>query len=99
MDTQDLQAIIALVTLAPVIALEHNLFGQWWKRYELARRGMGIGTVLAWLGVLAYFGGIDGRTWLVFVLGFGVAAGVLVLMRTNESAKTNEHAHDELCDG
>jgi uncharacterized membrane protein len=58
------------------VGLEHWKLAHRWRRRELERRAVGIGTVLGWAIPLWAFGVIDVNTWLILVFGF-IAAGAM----------------------
>lgn len=68
-----------------VVAVEHQLFAHSWRRHELARRVMGIGTVMG-LGLLwvRRLSGVS--AWLLLMAGFGSAGAVVAGMYTQETA-------------
>ena len=82
--------IIAYLILATIIAVEHRLFAYRWRHYELARRTMGIATVLAWALLLALNGHIDTYTWTIITVAFGIAGAMIGALYTNEAARRRE---------
>ena len=61
-----------LLVLTATIA-ETYTYGRWWQRNEFARWAMGIGTVLLF-AIIPIAAGSDGvTTWLLIVVGFGLA--------------------------
>jgi threonine/homoserine efflux transporter RhtA len=76
-----------LLVLAAITFVEHLLFAKRWKHQELARRTMGIATVLALALPLAIRGVIDANTWLTILFAFGVAGAVTAgLYKLEEAA-------------
>ena len=82
--------IIAYLALAAVIFTEHRLFAYRWRHYELARRTMGIATVLGWALLLALTGHIDPYTWTIIAVAFGIAGAMIGALYTNEAARQRE---------
>jgi len=78
------ETLVYFVGLALVIALEHWIFGRRWRRFELARRTMGIATVLGLAWPLVQVGVLDFCTWFLLVCGFGVAGAVTAGLYTWE---------------
>lgn len=59
-----------------VITAEHFTFGRWWKHNEMARRTMGIITVLGLATPFVFFTDfLDVTTYIVISLGFLFAGG------------------------
>lgn len=67
-----IRRISYITALVRLIAYEHDTFGRRWKDYELARRAMGILTVMAWaLPLVRRERGIG--AWFTILGGFMVA--------------------------
>ena len=65
-----------LILTLGVITAEHFTFGRWWKHNEMARRTMGIITVLGLLAPFVFFFDVlDVKTFTIVCLGFLVAGG------------------------
>jgi hypothetical protein len=72
-----------------VVAVEHKVFAHSWRRNELARRTMGIATVMG-LGLL-WVRRLNGfSAWLLLLAGFGSAGAVVSAMYTQEWAAAKE---------
>ena len=82
--------ILAYLTLAAVIFIEHRLIAYRWRHYELARRTMGIATVLGWALLLALHGDIDLYSWIIVAVAFGIAGAMVGALYTNEAARRRE---------
>ena len=82
--------LIKYLALATVIYIEHRLFAYRWRHYELARRTMGIATVLAWALILALCGIIDLYSWTVIAVAFGIVGAMIGALYTNEAARRRE---------
>ncbi len=67
-----IRRISFIAALARLIAYEHDTLGRRWKDYELARRGVGILTVMVWaLPLVRRERGIG--AWFTILAGFMVA--------------------------
>ena len=82
--------IIAYLTLGAVILIEHRLFAYRWRHYELARRTLGIATVLFWALLLAIHGIINLYSWTIIAIAFGIAGALIGALYTNEAARQRE---------
>ena len=87
---------VAAVGITLSIVIEHLLVGKRWKRYEYARRAMGIVTVFVWLGFLAVHGIVDPHTIEIAFAAFGLAGATLGIMVIVEKTKTADQARAEL---
>ena len=97
MSDQELAQVAAvLFGLGATVALEHILLGKLWKRYELARRVMGIATVLGWLFFAVLMGALDLATWLVALFAFGTAGAIVGLCVICEKASITRRAEGDL---
>lgn len=85
---------VALSAIA--IGVEHRLIFRKWRRNELARWGLGIGTILSLGALFVFLGAIEFRTWAVIATAFGMAAVVRYLMAVNESEGEAEKKAREL---
>ena len=95
-ETNLIHITVAAVGITLSIVGEHVLFGKRWKRYEYARRAMGIVTVFVWLGYLVACGVIDAHTIEIAFVAFGLAGATLGIMATVEKTKTADQARAEL---
>lgn len=81
--------LLYLAVLAAVICAEHVAFAARWKRHELARRTLGIATVMVGAFPLAAAGLIDAATWLWLFAAFGVAGAVTAGLYTLRAAESH----------
>ena len=95
-ETNLIHITVAAVGITLSIVIEHLLVGKRWKRYEYARRAMGIVTVFVWLGFLAVHGIVDTHTVEISFVAFGLAGATLGIMATAEKTKTANQARAEL---
>lgn len=80
------QIIVFMATVGAATTVEHYTIGRRWKNNELARRAVGIATVMAASFPLTLTGTITVASWVVFMFGF-LAAGtakVGLTIRENE---------------
>jgi uncharacterized membrane protein len=68
--------VIYWLVLITVIVVEYALLAERWERYELARRAVGIATVMLGALPLVGLGYLDWWTWLILFVGFLVAGTV-----------------------
>lgn len=85
-DLDLLSIALYLIVVAASVAIEHLGLAYRWRRRELARRTLGIATVLGWAVPLWVFGIIDFDTWLILLFGFGVAGAVTGYLYTDKHA-------------
>jgi hypothetical protein len=74
------------VLLAIIITIEHIIFALVLKWPELARRTMGIATVLGLAFPLALRGYISIATWFFFVFAFGLCGAIVAFVYTLEAS-------------
>lgn len=76
MSESEFMVAIYFFILGTVISVEHFTVGRWLKHNELARRGIGIVTVLGLAAPFVFFADLmDITTFLIICGGFLVAAG------------------------
>lgn len=75
-----------LALLAIAIVCEHLLVYEPWRKHELARRVLGIGTVMAFALLLAIAGVIDVSTWAFIMAAFGVAGAITGALHISRQA-------------
>lgn len=78
--------VIYWIILAAVIYLEHRKLAYRWRHYELARRTLGIATVMLGAFPLVCVGVLDPFTWLVIFVGFGIAGAIVGSLYTHKAA-------------
>lgn len=78
-----------LILVAFVIPIEHLAFGRhpYFADREMARRAIGIGTVMALALFPVALGGLDFLTWAALLAGFVLAGAVLGIMIWLEERK------------
>lgn len=81
---------LTYVVLAVVIYLQHVTLGRRWAHNEVARRALGICTVMGAFVPLAATGIIDLVTWAVVLGGFVIAGGVIGVCWADEDARERE---------
>lgn len=91
-----IEHILYLAAIAVIIPLEHRLFARAWKNYELARRVMGIATVMGLALPLALTGHLDWTTWLYLMAAFCLAGAITATMYTSEKAAADQHRASSL---
>ena len=82
--------LLTLAILGVVIYVQHVTLGRRWQRNEIARRVLGIVTVMGALVPLAAARIIDIVTWAVILGAFIVAGGVIGLCWAEEGARAAE---------
>lgn len=94
MNIINLQTAIYLCLTALAVILEHLTFGKWWEDNELARRTMGIMTIMALAVPFVALGVMDGITWLMILFAFGTAGAVKtgLVVYENERIKARNAA-------
>ena len=88
--------LLTLAILGVVIYAQHVTLGRRWRHNEIARRTLGIGTVMAFLAPLAATGIIDIWTWAVTLAAFIVAGGVVAFCWAEEDALERERKLDAM---
>lgn len=77
-----LSASIYITLAVAAVVIEHRTFGRWWAHNELARRTMGIATVMGLAMPFVLLGVLDLITWLMILFAFGAAgatkAGLMI---------------------
>ena len=81
--------------LAVVVYLQHITLGRRWHHNEVARRTLGIATVMGALAPLAATGIIDIVTWAVTLGAFIIAGGVIGVCWADEDARERERRTSE----
>jgi len=76
--------------LAVVIYLQHVTLGRRWQRNEIARRTLGIVTVMGALVPLAAARIIDIVTWAVILGAFVIAGGIVGICWADEGERERE---------
>ena len=85
-DYETFMILFYLLLTLGVITAEHFTFGRWWKHNEMARRTMGIITVLGLAAPFVFFTDfLDVTTYIVISLGFLVAGGTKLFLVQNEN--------------
>lgn len=84
MDEKFIGGLIFILLVTAVVAIESVTFGRWWKRNEIARRILGVGTVFTLALPFVAVGLIDFRTWLILLFAFGFAFITMYLIHTHE---------------
>ena len=79
-----------LLVLALTIGLEHQLVGRLWRRHELARRILGISTVMGLAVPLLLADVLDWLTWIILMAGFIIAGCIVGFSNVWESARREE---------
>jgi amino acid transporter len=79
-----------LALIAISVAFLHLKYYQKWRRHELARRTIGIATVLGFAAILALFNVIDRLSVAVIIVGFGVAGAVTGFFHTQAAAEQEQ---------
>lgn len=90
------ETVAFLILVAFTVAIEHMAFGRHpaWKGREMARRAIGIGTVLALALIPVGLGSLDGMTWAVILAGFLLAGAVMAVMSYREKGQLREVRRD-----
>lgn len=86
MEKKIIWTIIYTGLVALIVWLEHHRYAQRWRRRELARRTMGIGTVLGLAVILPIAGVFDWTSYIIMWIGFGVAGAVTAYHYTQKEA-------------
>jgi|GEM_PF-3802192 len=84
--------IAYMIAIVATISIEHHLFAHRWRRHELARRTLGIATVLGLAAPLALCGAIDLTTYIVLWCGFGTAGAVTAFFYVCKRASNEARA-------
>lgn len=84
------------LTVAVIIWIEHKVVGNLWRKHELARRIMGIVTVMGLSIPLLLRGLLDWGTWLLLLGGFAVAGVITGFAYIWEAAKGDEQKKRDL---
>lgn len=81
--------VVYFLLILFVIPIEHLAFGRHpkWKPREMARRAIGIGTVMALALIPVILGGLDWLTWLMLLAGFLLAGGIMAVMTWRENGQ------------
>jgi hypothetical protein len=87
--------IAYVAAVAVIVFVEHRIFSTRWRRRELARRTLGIATVLVLAFPLVIAGIFDLITYTWIWLGFGVAGALTALLYTNERIAAAEKKRGE----
>lgn len=86
------------ILLAVAIALEYRYIYPLWRRRELARRTLGIITVMGGAYPLAEAGVIDRRTWWTLFNAFGIAGAITSALHLTRDARAAQRARQEVMD-
>ncbi|MCA9935969.1 MAG: hypothetical protein H6662_15735 [Ardenticatenaceae bacterium] len=78
------QTLITTAVTAVVITIQHYTIGRWWQHNELARRTLGIATVLLISLALVATGAIRWQSWLIIAVLFGTAGATLAALVITE---------------
>jgi len=92
MEKEIASALLYTVTVAAATVAEHYTFGRWWKRNELARRTLGIATIMLLALPFVLSGVIDFATWLIILFGFAAAGA----FKTGLAIMENERNKDRI---
>lgn len=84
------QHLVYLAAIAVIIPVEHWVFARRWKNYELARRTMGIATIMGLALPLALTGHLDWFTWLIIMAAFCIAGAITAGLYTHEQATADQ---------
>ena len=82
--------IINLVAVAVLIPLLHLSYGRKWQPYEMRRRALGNGALLATSGLGVLTGAYDLTTWLTISLSFVLAGVILLLMDASDKKQLTQ---------
>lgn len=88
--------IIYWIVLGAVVFIEHRVFAHRWRHYELARRTMGIATVMLGALPLVLTGIVDPLTWGILFIAFGVCGAIVGALYTHEAAGERQARVDSL---
>jgi hypothetical protein len=86
--------LACLIAVGIVIAAEHQVFARRWEKYELARRTMGVATILLLSLPLTLAGMLDFATWEFIAAAFGVAGAITTGMYIDERSRLNAKARE-----
>jgi hypothetical protein len=84
------------VVVIIAVIVEHKLFAKRWARHELARRTMGIATVLALALPWVLLDHFDRETYLWIWAAFGAAGAVVGAMYINNNDREAERKRREI---
>lgn len=81
-----MEIVAFLVLVALFIPLQHRVFGLHprWQKRELARRAIGIGTVMALALIPVWYGVFHALTWAWLVVAFALSGVILFAMTRQE---------------
>lgn len=89
--------VLLVVVTAVIIVIQHFTIGRWWKGNELARRTVGLATVLLITATFIPLGLVQPETWFVFVLVIGTSGATLSALVIHENEmKRKEQARLEI---
>lgn len=74
------------IAVSILVTIEHILLRERWRDFELARRTLGIATIMGGALPLAAAGIIDPYTWITLLVAFGIAGAIVGAMVTTENA-------------
>lgn len=93
---QLIYVILYLVAVGATVLVEHRLVAELWRKHEIARRIMGIVTVMGLAMPLLLLGVLDWVTWLTLMGGFCVAGSIIGTVYIWKHAKQEEEKLDAI---
>lgn len=93
METDEIILTASIYILLAIFSVtaEHYTFGRWWAGNELARRTLGIITIMALAVPFILSGVMDFVTWLLILAAFGAAGATKAGLTINERERSRSH--------